>query len=132
MSETRFFWVKCWALEILGIARAAIARTTESFAYFERHDMDCIPSRRSFQSARQLERDKLLGWFMARVHWAWHYCAGRCGGRWKSSAWGRGECHKKVKTESLSRRGEGEPVYSREIHRGTRTLGVRLRAQQGP
>src|SRR6266403_3831123 len=76
MSETRFFWVKCWALEILGIARAAMAKTTESFAYFERHDMDCIPSRRSFQSARQLERDKLLGWFMARVHWAWHYCTG--------------------------------------------------------
>src|SRR5712672_459240 len=69
MSETRFFWVKCWALEILGIARAAMARTTESFAYFERHDMDCIPSRRSFQSARQLERDKLLGWL-------WPACIG--------------------------------------------------------
>src|SRR5882762_2648617 len=56
---------------MLGTANVAMARATESFAYFERHGMDCIPSRRSFQSARQLERDKLLGWLMAREHWAW-------------------------------------------------------------
>src|SRR6267378_1886096 len=56
---------------MLGTASVAMARTTESFAYFERHGMNCIPSRRSFQSARQMERDKLLGWLMAREHWTW-------------------------------------------------------------
>src|SRR6266852_3775968 len=53
MSETRFFWVKCWALEMLGTANVAMARATDSFAYFERHGMNCISSTRSFQSARQ-------------------------------------------------------------------------------
>src|SRR3979490_1670225 len=61
MSETRFFWVKCWALEMLGTANVAMARATESFAYFERHGMDCIPSRRSFSVSEAIGTRQAAG-----------------------------------------------------------------------
>src|SRR5437660_12367029 len=116
MSETRFFWVKCWALEMLGTANVAMARATESFAYFERHGMDCIPSRRSFSVSEAVGTRQAAGLVDgARALSLGGNAPGDAGGQWESSAQERGERHEKVKTGSLSRRGEGEAVYSSDI-----------------
>src|SRR5882762_5452764 len=103
MSETRFVWVKCWALEMLGTANVAMARTRESFAYFERHDMNCIPSRRSFSVSEAVGTRQAAGLVDGpRALDLGGDAQGDAGGQWESSAQGRGECHEKVKTESTS------------------------------
>jgi len=50
-----------------------------------------------------MERDKLLGWLYGQRALGLGMTAQvDAGGQWKSSAWGRGECHENVKSGSTS------------------------------
>src|SRR6266853_1901039 len=71
MSEMRFFWVKCWALEMRGTANVAMARATESFAYFERHGMSVFPPEEVFSQRGSWNETSCWVGDMAHEHWAW-------------------------------------------------------------